>query len=141
MKCRISCCLNMSIRNVSFLEIWDQCRFLIRKLGVTENDFWQKKTCEYVNMESLLCISDIYFFKSTEKRQFWGTLSGSRPALRSKQNHAFFCSFSAVFCWFQLWNHWKMFKINKKDWKRLKNYFDQLLGACSTQKLVEIHNK
>ena len=96
---------------MSPLEIWDQFRFLIRKLGVTENDFWQKKL---VNMESLLCISDIYFFKSTEKRQFWGTLSGSRPALRSKQNHVFFCSFSAVFVDFSCEITEKCLKLTKK---------------------------
>ena len=40
-----------------------------------------------------------------------------------------------VFCWFQPWNHWKRLKnVGKKC-------FDQLLGAGSTQKLVEIHNK
>ena len=32
-------------------------------------------------------------------------------------------------------------EINKKGWKRPpKKYFNQLSGACSTQKLVEIHN-
>ena len=41
--------------------------------------------------------------KSTEKKQFWGTTSGSQPAfacqlaLRSRRNHVFFCSFSDVF--------------------------------------------
>ena len=33
----------------------------------------------------------------------------------------FFCSFSHVFCWFQEWNHWKRFEMNKKvekSWKK-----------------------
>ena len=67
--------------------------------------------------------------KSTEKRQFRGTPSGRRPAfacrpvLRSKQNTKqkhFFLFFFRRFCWFQRWNHWKGFKMNKKGWKRLK---------------------
>ena len=78
--------------------------------------------------------------KSTKKRQFWGTPSGSQsafacwPSLRSKQNMKKTHSFSDVFCWFHTWNHWKRFKMNKKGWKRL-------LVARSTQKLVEIHNR
>ena len=36
---------------------------------------------------------------------------------------------------FQMKYHWKMFKMNKKDWKRPKRCSDQLLGAGSTQKL------
>ena len=32
----------------------------------------------------------------------------------------FFGSFSDVFCWFQPWNYWKRWKINKKGEKRLK---------------------
>ena len=84
--------------------------------------------------------------KNNQKRQFQGTLSGSRPAfacrsaLKRRQNQVFFCSFSDVFCWFQPWNHWKNFEMCKKDEKWLKKCFDQLLGACSTQKLVKIHN-
>ena len=40
----------------------------------------------------------------TEKSQFWGTPLGSRsafacrPALRSRQKHVFFGSFSDIFC-------------------------------------------
>ena len=30
-----------------------------------------------------------------------------------------------------------IFKINKKGWKQLKKYFDQLSYACSTQKLLK----
>ena len=34
--------------------------------------------------------------------------------------NTFFCSFSDVFCCFQVWNHWKRFKMSKKGWKWLK---------------------
>ena len=39
--------------------------------------------------------------------------------LETTKRHVF-CSFSNVFCWFQAWNHWKRFEMNKKGWKRLK---------------------
>ena len=50
------------------------------------------------------------------------------------------CAFSSVSTWFQVWNHWKRFKKKEKGWELLKNNFNQLLGARSIQKLVEIHN-
>ena len=80
--------------------------------------------------------------KSTEKRQLRGTPSGSRPvfacrpALRSRQKHIFFFFFrrflliSAVKSLKKVWN----------KQKRMKKCFDQLLGARSTQNVVEIHN-
>ena len=83
--------------------------------------------------------------KSTEKRQFWGTPSGSRPAfacrpaLRSRQNHIFlfifrrFLLISVVKSLKKLWNE-------QKRLKNLSTSFNQLLGARSTQKMVEIHN-
>ena len=43
------------------------------------------------------------------------------------------------FC-FQVKNHWKALKMNKKGWKHSKKFFDQFLGACCTLKLVKIHN-
>ena len=36
--------------------------------------------------------------------------------------------------------NWKRLKMNKKGWKPLKKYFDQLSGACNTWKLAETHN-
>ena len=43
--------------------------------------------------------------------------------------------------WSLTWNHWKRSKMNQKGWKwPPKKYFDQLLSAHSTQKLVKIHN-
>ena len=78
--------------------------------------------------------------KSTGKRQIRGTPSGSRPAfacrpaLRSRQKHIFFRSFSDIFCWSQPWNHWKALKWTKKLKNGLKNV------STSTRKLVEIHN-
>ena len=47
-----------------------------------------------------------------------------------------------MFC-FWMKNHLKTSKISKKSWKsfkRPKRCFDGLLGVCSTQKLVKIHN-
>ena len=40
-------------------------------------------------------------------------------ATKSWSKH-FFCSFSDIFCWFEPWNHWKRFEMNKKGWRRLK---------------------
>ena len=62
--------------------------------------------------------------KSTEKRLFWGTPSGSRPAfacrpaLRSRQNHFFFVRFlliSAVKSLKKLWNEQKCSKPAEKN--------------------------
>ena len=94
---------------------------------------------------------EILFFsrfqqKSTKKRQFWGTPSASRPAfacrpaLRSRQNLIFlfifrrFLLISAVKSLKKVWNEQKRLKTAEKK------YFNQLLGARSTQKLVKIHN-
>ena len=52
-----------------------------------------------------------------------------RLALRSRKN-MFFCSISDVFCWFQLWNHWKRYEINKKVWKRLKKVVRPAFMCC-----------
>ena len=43
--------------------------------------------------------------------------------------------------WFQTEIHRNTFKNNKKVGNGWKKYFDQLLAARSTQKLVEIHNR
>ena len=55
--------------------------------------------------------------------------------------NTFFWFFFRCFYWFQPWNHWKWFEMNKKGWQTAEKCFDQLLGARSTHKLVEIHNK
>ena len=40
--------------------------------------------------------------------------------------------------WSLTWNHWKRSKMNQKGWKwPQKKYFDQLLSAHSTQKLIK----
>ena len=36
--------------------------------------------------------------------------------------NTFFCSFSNVFSWFQVWNHWQRWKMNKKGWKQLSTH-------------------
>ena len=68
------------------------------------------------------------------------TFFACQRALRSRQKNIFFVHFQIFFSDFSL-------EITEKVWneqKRLKNgwkkCFDQLLGARSTQKLVEIHN-
>ena len=38
------------------------------------------------------------------------------------------------FSWFQTWNHWKRFKINKKGWKRLKKSILTNFRVCAAPK-------
>ena len=80
---------------------------------------------------------------STKKRWFSSTPSGNwpafacQPALKSRQNgkkHVYVVLFSDIFSWFQLWNHWKRFKINKKGWKRLKEVFWTAFGCAQYPK-------
>ena len=40
--------------------------------------------------------------------------------LFSKLWNTFFWFIFRLFWWFQPWNHWKRFEMNKKGWKRLK---------------------
>ena len=74
----------------------------------TSTSFWVLRTPKSLSKHffqpffKLFCSFQSFFSKkSTEKRQFRGTPSGSQPALRSRKNH-FFCSFSDIFCWFWL---------------------------------------
>ena len=48
--------------------------------------------------------------------------------------NTFFCLFSDVFCWFQAWNHWKRFIMNKKGWKRLKKVAHNTLSLLAKSK-------
>ena len=34
-----------------------------------------------------------------------------------------------VFCWFQLWNHWKSFEMNKEGWKTAERRFQPAFGC------------
>ena len=43
-------------------------------------------------------------------------------------------TFSDVFCWFQPWNRWKRFEMNKKSWKRLKKVVRPALGCAQHPK-------
>ena len=43
----------------------------------------------------------------------------------TKHRKTQFLSFSGVFQWFQMWNHWKRFEKKIKGWKKC---FDQLSG-------------
>ena len=36
--------------------------------------------------------------------------------------------------WFQAWNHWKRFQINKKGWKRLRKVFQPAFGCAQNSK-------
>ena len=81
---------------------------------------------------------------SKEMIIIWGHSRGP-PDHKGKQKQpvapysSFLSRFQHIFSWFQTWNHWKRFKI--KNFKNgSKKYFNQLSGARSTQKLVEIHN-
>ena len=47
-------------------------------------------------------------------------ISSFKSQLRVLCISTIFCSFSDIFCWFQPWNHWKRFEMNKKGWKRLE---------------------
>ena len=84
----------------------------------------------------------LFFQKINWKRQLWGTPSGSQPAfayqpaLRSKQNMKkyVFCSFSHVFYWYQAWNHWKRFKMNKKVENGFKKVVPPAFGCTQHPK-------
>ena len=41
------------------------------------------------------------------------------------------------FCWFQPWNHWKKFKMNKKAWKRQKKVGRPAFGCAQHPKACQ----
>ena len=93
------------------------------------------------------CVFQPAFGCCAHSKAGWTTFSSRfQPFLLYFQKNSFLSlalgawGFSDVFCKIQAWNHRKRFKRTKKVEKGWKKKFDQLLGARSTQKLVEIYN-
>ena len=96
--------------------------------------------------EYLLCLCEFtYSFV-----MFFNKLA-SCPVLNINLHLSFYCGRPSLgFKQFMLFHIFFLFldekspktsKINnKKVWKQTKKYFNQLLSACSTQKLAQIHN-
>ena len=96
--------------------------FLWLRAPESWSNFWTKKNC---------------FFHILLTPQSWSTCKNwSTPWGGNSKSpffgwfyNTFFCSFLYFFCWFQAWNHWKSFKINKKGWKRLKKVVQPAFGC------------
>ena len=98
-----------------------------------------------VNMVKLNHNSYIYLFDSDSWKSFSGVFKrGLVLFFQIKIGFLFsiflksccvILSWFHVFSWFQSKN-----EMNQQGWKQPKKCFNQLLGACGTQKLVKIHN-
>ena len=107
-----------------------------------------------IDIHPLLCISTSFWVLRTTK-------SWSKHKINQKNNFevppqgviqllhvdqllgvdktTFFCSFSDVFCWFQPWNHWKRFEMNKKGWKTAEKMYRPAFGCAQIYTTVHTH--
>ena len=89
--------------NISFIFYKNHIYILSIKIRKEKSLFKQ------IPNESLFCIYDRDYYKCCVFRPAFGCC----VHMKAGQNTCF-CSFSEIFCWFQVWNHWKRFEMNKK---------------------------